>query len=173
MAQEVAFVRCASCWEPMGDRPREHGAPACRAAVDIAENASWSGVAWETGNPYVVAEQEMGRASRIVFAHDLACGKVRRVTRWEWLIGITGDERERLRRQLDGRVPTMAPRPLTAPSCHITADRFDANDMISFRLGIRRHDLWVDGEPCQSRHTMVASSAIRPRHASSTAATRV
>ncbi|WP_169750283.1 type II toxin-antitoxin system Phd/YefM family antitoxin [Streptosporangium amethystogenes] len=26
MAQEVAFVRCASCWEPMGTRPREHGA---------------------------------------------------------------------------------------------------------------------------------------------------
>ncbi|WP_436762986.1 hypothetical protein [Streptosporangium sp. V21-05] len=33
MAQEVAFVRCASCWEPMGDRPREHGAPAYRAAA--------------------------------------------------------------------------------------------------------------------------------------------
>jgi len=101
MALEVAFVRCASCWEPMGDRPREHGAPAYRAAVDIAENASWSDVAWEATNPYVVAEQEMGRASRIVLAHDLARGKVRRVTRWEWLTGITDDEREQLRRQLD------------------------------------------------------------------------
>ncbi|WP_329087720.1 MULTISPECIES: hypothetical protein [unclassified Streptosporangium] len=99
--EKVAFVRCASCWEPMGDRPRGHGAPAYRAAVDIAENASWSDVAWEATNPYVVAEQEMGRASRIVLAHDLARGKVRRVTRWEWLTGITDAEREQLRRQLD------------------------------------------------------------------------
>ncbi|MGJ6969607.1 hypothetical protein ACSDR0_47765 [Streptosporangium sp. G11] len=101
MAEKVAFVRCASCWEPMGDRPREHGAPAYRAAVDIAENASWSDVAWEATNPYVVAEHEMGRASRIVLAHDLARGTVRRVTWWEWLTGITDEEREQLRRQLD------------------------------------------------------------------------
>ncbi|MEU8383604.1 hypothetical protein [Streptosporangium sp. NPDC048865] len=58
-------------------------------------------MAWEATNPYVVAEHEMGRASRIVLAHDLACGTVRRVTRWEWLTGITDDEREQLRRQLD------------------------------------------------------------------------
>ncbi|MEU4539964.1 hypothetical protein AB0G15_34490 [Streptosporangium sp. NPDC023825] len=45
MAQEVAFVRCASCWEPMRNRPSEYGAPAHRAAVDIVENASWSDVA--------------------------------------------------------------------------------------------------------------------------------
>ncbi|MEU4537694.1 hypothetical protein AB0G15_22820 [Streptosporangium sp. NPDC023825] len=58
-------------------------------------------MAWEAINLYVVAEHEMGLASRIVLAHDLARGKVRRVTRWEWLTGITDDVREQLRRQLD------------------------------------------------------------------------
>ncbi|MEV6868424.1 hypothetical protein AB0M44_46525 [Streptosporangium subroseum] len=100
-AEEVAFVRCASCWEPMNERPREHGSPAYRAAVAIAQEASWAGVPWETRDPYAVREEEMGRASRIVLAHDLARGKLRRVTRWEWLTGITDDEREQLRRELD------------------------------------------------------------------------
>ncbi|MEV4249862.1 hypothetical protein AB0J63_41430 [Streptosporangium canum] len=100
-AEKVAFVRCASCWEPMNERPREHGSPAWRAAVAIAEEASWADVPWEAREPYVVREEEMGRASRIVLTHDLARGKVRRVSRWEWLIGITDEEREQLRRQLD------------------------------------------------------------------------
>ncbi len=42
-----------------------------------------------------------GEDPRIVLAHDLARGKLRRVTRWEWLTGITDDEREQLRRELD------------------------------------------------------------------------
>ncbi len=57
MAGKAAFVRCASCREPVGDRPREHGVPACRAAADIASHAFWTEVAWEATNPYVVAEQ--------------------------------------------------------------------------------------------------------------------
>ncbi|MDP9850305.1 prevent-host-death family protein [Streptosporangium lutulentum] len=100
-SEQVAFVRCASCWEPMNERPREHGSPAYRAAVAIAQEASWADVPWETREAYVVREEDMGRASRIVLAHDLARGKLRRVTRWEWLTGITDDEREQLRRELD------------------------------------------------------------------------
>ncbi|MFI6744201.1 hypothetical protein ACIBI9_66060 [Nonomuraea sp. NPDC050451] len=32
----VAWVPCASCWEPLNDGPRRHGSPAYRAAVDNA-----------------------------------------------------------------------------------------------------------------------------------------
>ncbi|MGP3965342.1 type II toxin-antitoxin system Phd/YefM family antitoxin [Nonomuraea sp. 3N208] len=63
---KVAWVRCASCWEPLADGPRQHGSPAHRAAVDIAENASWADVPWEATDPWVVKEEEMGRSSRPV-----------------------------------------------------------------------------------------------------------
>ncbi|MFI7705496.1 type II toxin-antitoxin system Phd/YefM family antitoxin [Nonomuraea sp. NPDC049480] len=83
--EAVAWVRCASCWEPLADGPRRPGSPAHRAAVEIAENASWAGVPWEATNPSVVEEEEMGRSSRIVLQHDLARGAVQRVSRWEYL----------------------------------------------------------------------------------------
>ncbi|MGS2648286.1 hypothetical protein [Streptosporangium sp. LJ11] len=72
MAEKVAFVRCASCWESMGDRPREHGVPACRAAVDVAENASWTEVAWEATDPYVVAEQLTATQAASFFSSPMA-----------------------------------------------------------------------------------------------------
>ncbi|MER5325209.1 hypothetical protein [Streptosporangium roseum] len=62
-AEKVAFVRCASCWEPMNERPREHGSPAWRATVTIAEEASWADVPWEAREPYVVREEEMALRS--------------------------------------------------------------------------------------------------------------
>jgi hypothetical protein len=95
--EKVAWVRCASCWEPLADGPRRPGSPARRAAVDIAENASWTGVPWEVSNPSAVKEEEMGRASRIVLQHDPARGAIRRVSRWEYLTGITDAEREQMR----------------------------------------------------------------------------
>ncbi|MEU4234343.1 type II toxin-antitoxin system Phd/YefM family antitoxin [Nonomuraea sp. NPDC026600] len=94
---EVAWVRCASCWEPLSDGPRRPGSPARRAAVEIAQNASWQDVPWQATDPWVVKEEQMGRASRIVLQHDLARGTVQRVSRWEYLTGITDAERERLR----------------------------------------------------------------------------
>ncbi|MEO3892165.1 type II toxin-antitoxin system prevent-host-death family antitoxin [Nonomuraea sp. B5E05] len=95
--EKVAWVKCASCWEPLADGPRQHGAPAHRAAVEIAENASWAGVPWEATDPWVVKEEEMGRSSRIVLQHDLARGKVQRVSMWEYITGITNAEREQMR----------------------------------------------------------------------------
>ncbi|WP_171075121.1 type II toxin-antitoxin system Phd/YefM family antitoxin [Nonomuraea basaltis] len=95
--EKVAWVRCASCWEPLADGPRRPGSPARRAAVEIAENASWADVPWEATNPLVVKEEEMGRASRIVLQHDLARGAIQRVSRWEYLTGITDAEREKMR----------------------------------------------------------------------------
>jgi hypothetical protein len=95
--EKVAWVRCASCWEPLADGPRRPGSPARRAAAEIAEDASWADVPWEVTNPSVVKEEETGRASRIVLQHDLARGAIRRVSRWEYLTGITDAEREKMR----------------------------------------------------------------------------
>ncbi|MFI7708484.1 hypothetical protein [Nonomuraea sp. NPDC049480] len=95
--EAVAWVRYASCWKPLADGPRRPGSPARRAAVEIAENASWAGVPWEATNPSVVKEEEMGCSSRIVLQHDLARGAVQRVSRWEYLTGITDAEREKMR----------------------------------------------------------------------------
>lgn len=40
---------------------------------------------------------EATRAGALVVAHDLARGVPRRVTYWEWLTGITDEEREKMR----------------------------------------------------------------------------
>ncbi|WP_157254838.1 type II toxin-antitoxin system Phd/YefM family antitoxin [Nonomuraea typhae] len=93
----VVWVRCASCWEPLNGRPRQHGSPAHRAATEIADEASWKDVPWEATDPWVVQEEQMGRASRIVLQHDRARGKVQRVSLWEYITGITDAERERMR----------------------------------------------------------------------------
>jgi hypothetical protein len=45
----------------------------------------------------MVKEEEMGRSSRIVLQHDPARGAVQRVSRWEYLTGITDAEREKIR----------------------------------------------------------------------------
>ncbi|WP_020543162.1 hypothetical protein [Nonomuraea coxensis] len=59
---KIAWVRCASCWEPLNDGPRQHGAPAHRAAVEIADDANWKDVPWEAADPWVVREDQMGRS---------------------------------------------------------------------------------------------------------------
>lgn len=94
----------------LADGPRRPGAPDRRAAVEIAENASWADVPWQATNPLVVKEEEMGRASRIVLQHDLARGAIQRVSRWEYLTGITDAEREQMRaeRLARGEPPHLA-----------------------------------------------------------------
>lgn len=90
-------VRCASCWEPLGDRPRSHGYPAHQAAAAIADEARWPAPAgWELGDALSVDETRTG-AARIVTAHDLARGVLVRVTRWEYLTGVLDSDRDQMR----------------------------------------------------------------------------
>ena len=91
-------VRCASCWNPLGDRPRTRGRPAHQAATTIAEQAPhWpKSEVWELAE-MVSLEHDRTAAARIVTAHDLARGALIRVTRWEYLTGVLDSEREQLR----------------------------------------------------------------------------
>jgi prevent-host-death family protein len=100
--ERVEDVWCASCQEPMGSRPREHGHPAYREALAIEEAGSYP-EPWELGDAYGRRTSPGApSAARIVLAHDIARGHVELVSRWEWLTGITDAERERMREEADG-----------------------------------------------------------------------
>lgn len=102
MVERQAFVRCASCWEAMGERARQHGFPAQAAATDIAEEGSWPKAGtWELAE--VIDLKHEHAAARIVTAHDLARGTLIRVSRWEYLTGILDSEREQLRAEREAR----------------------------------------------------------------------
>ena len=103
MLEKQFFVRCASCWEPMGDQARQHGHPAHEAATDIADEGTWPKAdTWETGE-VLSLDTKRTRNARIVTAHDLARGQLIRVTRWEYLTGILDSERDKMRAERKAR----------------------------------------------------------------------
>lgn len=99
--ERVVEVLCGSCGATMGERPREHGYPAYAAAVEIEEEGPYPET-WEFGDILAVRTDETASsAARITLAHDLERGHVQLVTYWEWLTGVTDEEREQLRAQAD------------------------------------------------------------------------
>jgi prevent-host-death family protein len=98
---KVEEVICGSCGAVMGERPRKHGYPAYAAAVEIEQEGPGP-EAWEFGDITAVRTDESApSAGRITLAHDLERGYVQLVTYWEWLTGVTDEEREQLRAQAD------------------------------------------------------------------------
>lgn len=99
--EKIEEVICGCCGSPMGERPREHGHPAYTAAVEIEEEGPYP-ADWEFGDILAVRTDETATsAARITLAHDLARGYVQLVSRWEWLTGVTDEEREHLRAEQD------------------------------------------------------------------------
>lgn len=90
-------VRCASCWNPLPDRPHTPGSPAHRTATAIAEDSDWPHPdQWEIGEAMSL-NHDHTRTARIITAHDLARGRLIPVTRWEYLTGILDSERDQMR----------------------------------------------------------------------------
>jgi prevent-host-death family protein len=99
--EKVEEVICGSCGAVMGERPREHGYPAYAAAVEIEQEGPGP-EAWEFGDILAVrTDESASSAAHITLAHDLERGYAQLVTYWEWLTGVTDEEREQLRAQAD------------------------------------------------------------------------
>ncbi len=99
--EKVEEVICGSCGAVMGERPREHGYPAYAAAVQIEQEGPGP-EAWEFGDIMDVrTDESASSAARITLAHDLERGFVQMVTHWEWLTGVTDEERDRMRAEAD------------------------------------------------------------------------